>query len=121
VGRSFCYGCGTETSAVAEICVKCGAKLGKGVATGEISPKSRTATTLLAFFLGGLGIHRFYTGKIGSAVAMLVLWILGIATVWVFFVGLVFLIPVSIWALVDFIIAVSGNAKDSDGKLITNW
>ena len=120
-GRSYCYGCGTETSPVAEICVKCGAKVGKGAALGSISPKSRTAVTLFAFFLGWLGIHRFYTGKVGSAVGMLVLGILGFATIWFFLIGLVFWVPLSIWQLVDFIIAVSGGAKDSDGKPIKNW
>ena len=52
---------------------------------------------------------------------MLVLGILGWATIWIFGLGLVFLIPVSIWALIDFIFAVSGNMRDSEGKLIKNW
>jgi hypothetical protein len=26
-----------------------------------------------------------------------------------------------IWALIDFIIAVTGNMKDKEGKPITNW
>ena len=30
----------------------------------EISPKSRLTVTLLAYFLGALGVHRFYLGKI---------------------------------------------------------
>ena len=70
----------------------------------EISPKSRLAVTLLAFFLGGLGIHRFYLGKIGTGIAMLLT--LG---------GL------GIWTLVDFIMAVAGVMKDKEGKLIKNW
>ena len=37
----------------------------------EISSKSRLAITLLSFFLGGFGAHRFYLGKIGTAIAML--------------------------------------------------
>jgi TM2 domain-containing membrane protein YozV len=76
---------------------------------------------LLALFLGSLGVHRFYTGKIGSAVAMLVLFIVGWATIWLFFIGVVPLMVVGIWAFVDFIIAIVGNAKDKDGKLIENW
>ena len=69
-----------------------------------ISPKSRLATTLLAFFLGGLGIHRFYLGKIGTGIIMLLT------------AG-----GLGIWALIDFIMAVSGVMKDKEGKLIKNW
>ncbi|MBI2847207.1 MAG: TM2 domain-containing protein [Chloroflexi bacterium] len=68
------------------------------------SPKSRLATTLFAAFLGALGVHRFYLGKIGTGILMLVT--LG---------GL------GIWALIDSIIAVSGNMRDKDGKRILNW
>ena len=70
----------------------------------EISPKSRLATTLLAWFLGEFGAHRFYLGKIGTAIAML------------FTAG-----GLGIWALIDFIFAVSGKMKDNEGKLILNW
>jgi len=86
----------------------------------SVSPKSRLAATLFAFFLGEFGAHRFYIGKIGTAVVMLVLAIIGIATVW-FFVGIAFLVAVGIWALIDFIFAVSGNMKDSQGRPIKNW
>jgi len=70
----------------------------------DISPKSRLATSLLAWFLGGVGTHRFYLGKIGTAIAML------------FTAG-----GLGIWALIDFIYAVSGNMRDKEGKLIKNW
>ena len=99
-----------------DICgAKCDARL------TNISPKSRLAATLLAWFIGTFGAHRFYTGKTGSAVAMLILSILGWGTIWLFGVGLVFLIPVSIWAFVDFIIAVVGRATDSQGRVLKNW
>ncbi|MDR2352136.1 MAG: TM2 domain-containing protein, partial [Deltaproteobacteria bacterium] len=39
------------------------------------SQKSRLAAFLLCFFLGYLGIHRFYVGKIGSGVVMILLTI----------------------------------------------
>lgn len=52
----------------------------------QISPKSRLVVTLLAFFLGGLGVHRFYLGKIGTGIAMILT------------AG-----GLGIWALVDFI------------------
>ncbi|MFH1775318.1 MAG: TM2 domain-containing protein [Chloroflexota bacterium] len=70
----------------------------------EISPKSRLVVTLLAFFLGELGAHRFYLGKIGTAIAMLL-------------TGGGF----GIWAMVDFIFAVCGTMKDKEGRLIKNW
>jgi TM2 domain-containing membrane protein YozV len=72
--------------------------------TTEISPKSRLAVSLFAWFLGTFGVHRFYLGKIGTG--LLMLFTLG---------GL------GIWALVDFIMAVAGVMKDKDGKLIKNW
>jgi TM2 domain-containing membrane protein YozV len=118
-GNSYCNACGAETNAMAEICVTCGVRLGK-TEEGDISPKSRLATTLLAWFLGVLGAHRFYTGKTGTAVTMLALTIIGWATVW-FFIGIIFIVAVGIWALLDFIVTVSGSATDNEGKLITKW
>lgn len=35
------------------------------------SPKSRWVALALCFFLGGLGIHRFYVGKIGTEILWL--------------------------------------------------
>ena len=64
-----------------------------------------TAVTLLVyvvwFFLGTFGAHRFVTGRIGSGLAMLALFMLGWATVWLLGLGLIFLIPAGIWWLVD--------------------
>jgi len=120
IGSSFCHACGAPTNPLAEICIKCGARLTKPAAV-DVSPKSRLAVSLLAWFLGEFGAHRFYLGKIGTAIAMLVLGIVGWSTIWVVGFGLIFLIPVGIWALIDFIYAVSGNMKDKEGKLIKNW
>jgi len=119
-GTGFCHSCGAPTTPLTEICVKCGTKVAKAIA-GDISPKSRLAVTLLAWFLGIFGAHRFYLGKIGTAVVMLILGIIGLSTVWIFGIGLVCLIPVGIWALIDFIYAVSGHMKDKEGKVILKW
>ena len=35
--------------------------------------KSRTVAVLLALFLGGIGAHRFYLGKVGSGLLYLLL------------------------------------------------
>ena len=56
---------------------------------------------LLCFFLGGLGIHRFYVGKIGTGILMLIT--LG---------------GFGIWTLIDFIIIIVGKFTDKEGNLI---
>lgn len=54
--------------------------------------RNRFIAALLAFLIGPLGIHRFYLGRIGSGIAMLVLT----CTV----IGLFITLP---WALIDMI------------------
>jgi len=123
----FCPKCGKETADNQAFCGSCGAPLspaapqGTAVPAVGISPKSRLATSLFAWFLGYFGAHRFYIGKTGTAVVMLILGIVGWATIWIFGLGLVFLIPVHVWALVDFIFAVVGKMTDKDGLLIEKW
>ena len=46
----------------------------------EANKKSVGVTYLLWFFLGGVGGHRFYSGKSGSGAVMLILMLIGIAT-----------------------------------------
>ena len=75
---------------------------------------------LLALFLGQLGIHRFYLGKIGTGVVMLVLTVVGWATVWLIF-GFIPLAVVWLWNLIDFIMILAGSMKDKDGKTIQTW
>jgi hypothetical protein len=103
-----------------------------------VSPKSRLATSLLAWFLGFLGVHRFYTGKIGTGVIMLILgvaaalcWIGGFLGVLdenraepifgLWLIAGVLYFAVWIWMVIDFIMAVTGNFKDSQGKIIRKW
>lgn len=62
--------------------------------------KSVGVAYLLWLFLGGLGAHRFYIGRVGSGLAILVLMIVGILLA-PFRVGTVFLVPAVIWMLVD--------------------
>ena len=91
----------------------------------EISPKSRLATVLLALPLplGIFGAHRFYIGKNRTAIVMLILSIFYFAAVRFLETTTTF-IPIAIaglWALIDFIFAVSGIMKDREGRLIKNW
>ena len=87
----------------------------------EISPKSRLATVLLAWFLGTLGLHRLYIGKIGTGLIILVLGIAGWATTWVLGFGFIFITIAGIWVFIDFVLTVLGAMKDSQGRQIKNW
>lgn len=77
--------------------------------------KSPVIAYLLLIFLGGFGAHRFYLGKTGTAVTMLILWIIGWVTV-VIGVGLLFLAVVGIWAFVDLFL-IPGLIKEDQQAL----
>ena len=136
-GCNFCPACGAQTVPQDNACLKCGAKLANAVAE-EISSKSRLATTLLASLVGAFGAHRFYLRKMGTATIMLLLGIFGIVSyvlslailghrtfpMWVgivILVGLISLLAVAIWALVDFVFVVPGRMKDKEGEPIKKW
>jgi TM2 domain-containing membrane protein YozV len=62
--------------------------------------KSIAVAYLLWFFLGWLGGHRFYLERTGSAIAMLLVTLISLFTMF-FFIGLLGLFVIGIWALVD--------------------
>lgn len=67
----------------------------------ERSPKNYIVSLLLCFFLGTLGIHRFYVGKIGTGILM-------ILTLGGFY----------IWQLIDLILIIVGQFRDKQGRFI---
>jgi TM2 domain-containing membrane protein YozV len=63
-------------------------------------PKNIAIAYLLWFFLGGLGIHRFYLRQSPTAVIMLLLTVLGYFLTF-FVVGFFLLWAVGIWWIID--------------------
>jgi TM2 domain-containing membrane protein YozV len=70
----------------------------------QISDKSRLVTLLFVVLLGFLGVHRFYVGKIGTGILM-VLTLGGLG----------------IWALIDLIFIAVGSFRDKEGKRVYRW
>ena len=68
------------------------------------SPRSRLAAALLCFFLGWIGAHRFYVGKIGTGLLM-VLTLGGFG----------------LWSLIDLIFIVCGGFTDDAGLRLVSW
>lgn len=89
--------------------------------TDNLSPKKRSITAILALYLGWLGVHRLYIGKTKSALLMFSLSqgviLLGL---WGIRAPLSFTI-VGLWVLWDFVIVVSGRARDAKGRSIKKW
>lgn len=65
----------------------------------EVSEKKMVPALLLAFFLGTFGAHRFYVGKAGTAVLM-------ILTLGGF----------GIWLIIDIVRIITGSFTDKAGK-----
>ena len=67
------------------------------------SDKNWLATLLLWLFLGWIGVHRLYVGKVGTGILQLIT--LG---------------GCGIWTLIDLIMIITGSFTDKDGNKITN-
>jgi len=104
----FCTNCGKsiqpgEFRNANGHCSECAAKAQStgSVQRGQYSEKDWLVTLLFSIFLGGLGIHRFYVGKIGTGI----LWLLTGGCL-------------GIGALVDIIMIATENFTDDSNRLI---
>lgn len=70
----------------------------------DVSEKKRSVALLLCVLYGWLGLHRFYVGKAGTALLMML-------TIGGF----------GIWYIIDLVWLVSGTFEDSEGKVIYDW
>jgi len=106
----FCQNCGTELNEVQEICLNCGVKVNNTTKKVNNDPnaKSKMAAGLLGIFLGVFGVHNFYLGYTGKAVAQLLITVL----------SCFFLSPVSaVWGLIEGIMILAGNTTtDATGR-----
>ena len=105
-GANFCQNCAAPSVPGAVVCTTCGAALSQPVQGVQ---KSKMAAGLLGIFLGSLGVHNFYLGFTGKAIAQLLLTLIG---GWLFGLGA---IAASIWGLVEGIQILTGSIK-ADAK-----
>jgi len=103
----YCPNCGKQIDDRAVICVNCGISIANPNVTSSligadgIQRYDWLTTLLLCFFLGGLGVHSFYTKKTGIGVAQLVT--LG---------------GCGVWALIDLIMIITESFRDGNGNAL---
>ena len=98
-GGAFCRACGATVHAQTVLCPKCGVPTGIEGTAHSGDRKDKIVAALLAFFLGVLGIHRFYLGD--TLLGVLHLLTFGVC---------------GIGAFIDFLVLLLMNQKDFDRK-----
>lgn len=93
MAMQFCTECGKKMSDQATSCPFCGCPNANCAGNVGTSQRSVVVYLILCWLLGVFGAHRYYAGKIGSAVVMTIL------TLTIFGV-----LITCIWALVDLIV-----------------
>lgn len=96
----FCTHCGTKILKVND--KQAMPKRDQNTLSGSTSPKSPELTYFLCLLLGGLGAHRFYLGKKGTGLLMLLT------------AG-----GLGLWVLVDLILITTNKFEDKQGKMLT--
>ncbi len=108
VGTAYCHNCGQTMAPGAAYCTSCGAA--PMPAAPAANAKSKLAAGLLGIFLGCFGVHNFYLGNTGKAVAQLLITVLSC-----------FMLSVvsGIWGLVEGIMLLCGQiTTDAQGNAL---
>lgn len=118
----YCKDCGKEIEEGKEYCAECEAARNTTTATGTenvvnenttnstqtTSQKSKMAAGLFGIFLGAFGVHNFYLGYTGKAIAQLLITVLSCFTL---------SIVSEIWGLIEGILILTGSINtDADGN-----
>lgn len=114
----YCSNCGKELEKGAEFCGNCGKKITEnkvkveGEIVGNSQPKSKIAAGLLGIFLGCFGVHNFYLGYTGKAVAQLLITVLSC---------FVLSFASAIWGLIEGILILTGTINvDAEGNRLVD-
>ena len=110
----FCSNCGEPLPENAYICVKCGVRVenNQNINSNATVGKSKIAAGLFGIFLGCFGVHNFYLGYTGKAVAQLLITILSCG---------IFSFASALWGLIEGIMILAGNInKDAKGNILTD-
>lgn len=114
----YCSNCGNQLEKGAEYCGNCGKKINEqeskqeGVNVTTEQPKSKIAAGLLGIFLGCFGVHNFYLGYTGKAVAQLLITVLSC---------FVLSFASAIWGLIEGILILTGTINvDAEGNRLVD-
>ncbi len=106
----FCINCGKELKEGADICLNCGKIVPTEEEPKKVNPnaKSKIAAGILGICLGCFGVHNFYLGYTGKAIAQLSITL----------VSFFLLFPISaIWGFIEGILILCGSIdKDANGE-----
>ena len=105
---NYCSNCGKKVNENQEVCLNCGVNLKKDKKIDNVNGKSKITAGILGIFLGCFGVHNFYLGYNGKAIAQLLITLLSLFLLsWVS----------AIWGLIEGILILTGNIKkDASGN-----
>lgn len=83
----------------------------------DAAKKSTGLAYVLWFFVGWIGVHRFYLGQTGTGIAMAIISVLSWITVFIG-IGLVGFVIIGIWWIVD-VFLIPGIASKVNQELAT--